>query len=50
MVGWVAGVIRRVQSGFIYHYAFMMIIGVLALLTLVVRAHLMAVLRIKNNN
>jgi len=34
LVGWVAGVIRRVQSGFVYHYAFMMIIGVLALLTL----------------
>jgi NADH-quinone oxidoreductase subunit L len=34
VVGWFAGVIRRVQSGFIYHYAFMMIIGVLALLTL----------------
>ena len=34
LVGWFAGVIRRVQSGFIYHYAFMMIIGVLALLTL----------------
>ena len=34
VVGWFAGVIRRVQSGFIYHYAFMMIIGLLALLTL----------------
>jgi NADH-quinone oxidoreductase subunit L len=34
LVGRVAGVIRRVQSGFVYHYAFMMIIGVLALLTL----------------
>ncbi len=34
VVGWFAGVIRRVQSGFVYHYAFMMIIGVLALLTL----------------
>jgi NADH-quinone oxidoreductase subunit L len=33
VVGWFAGVIRRVQSGFIYHYAFMMIIGVLVLLT-----------------
>jgi NADH-quinone oxidoreductase subunit L len=33
-VGWFAGVIRRVQSGFVYHYAFMMIIGVLVLLTL----------------
>ena len=34
VVGWFASVIRRVQSGFVYHYAFMMIIGVLALLTL----------------
>ena len=34
LVGWASAVIRRVQSGFIYHYAFMMIIGVLALLTL----------------
>jgi NADH-quinone oxidoreductase subunit L len=34
MVGWVASVVRRIQSGFVYHYAFMMIIGVLALLTL----------------
>jgi len=34
-VGWVAAVIRTLQSGFIYHYAFAMIIGVLVLLTLV---------------
>ena len=34
VVGWFAGVIRRVQSGFVYHYAFMMIIGVFVLLTL----------------
>jgi len=34
-VGWVAAVIRYLQSGFIYHYAFAMIIGVLVLLTLV---------------
>jgi NADH-quinone oxidoreductase subunit L len=34
VVGWTAGVIRRFQSGFIYHYAFMMIIGVFLLLTL----------------
>jgi len=33
-VGWVAAVIRYLQSGFIYHYAFAMIIGVLVLLTL----------------
>jgi NADH-quinone oxidoreductase subunit L len=34
VVGWFAGVIRRFQSGFVYHYAFMMIIGVFVLLTL----------------
>ena len=34
LVGWVAGVVRQVQSGYIYHYAFAMIIGILLLLTL----------------
>ncbi len=34
LVGWFASVIRHVQSGYIYHYAFAMIIGVLLLLTL----------------
>jgi NADH-quinone oxidoreductase subunit L len=34
VVGWSAAIIRRFQSGFIYHYAFMMIIGVFVLLTL----------------
>jgi len=33
LVGWVAGVVRRLQSGYIYHYAFAMIFGVLTLLT-----------------
>jgi len=33
LVGWFAGVVRLVQSGFIYHYAFFMIIGVSMLLT-----------------
>ena len=36
LVGWFAGVIRFVQSGYIYHYAFAMIIGMLGLLTLFV--------------
>jgi NADH-quinone oxidoreductase subunit L len=31
-VGWVAAVIRHLQSGFIYHYAFAMIIGILVLM------------------
>ena len=33
LVGWTAGVVRKLQSGYIYHYAFAMIIGVLLLLT-----------------
>jgi NADH-quinone oxidoreductase subunit L len=33
-VGWFAAVIRYLQSGFIYHYAFAMIIGILVLLTM----------------
>ena len=32
MVGWVAGVVRQVQTGYLYHYAFAMIIGLLLLL------------------
>ncbi|HKW36681.1 MAG TPA: NADH-quinone oxidoreductase subunit L [Burkholderiales bacterium] len=34
LVGWFAGVARWIQSGLIYHYAFFMIIGVVALLWL----------------
>jgi NADH-quinone oxidoreductase subunit L len=34
LVGWFAALIRHFQSGFIYHYAFTMIIGVLLLVTL----------------
>jgi len=33
LVGWVASVSRRLQSGYIYHYAFAMFIGILALVT-----------------
>jgi len=33
LVGWFAGVVRFLQSGYIYHYAFLMIIGVSVLLT-----------------
>jgi NADH-quinone oxidoreductase subunit L len=35
-IGWFASVIRFLQSGYIYHYAFAMIIGMLGLLTLFV--------------
>jgi len=34
LIGWFAGVTRRLQTGYIYHYAFTMIIGVFGLLTL----------------
>ena len=33
LVAWFAGVIRWVQTGYIYHYAFAMIIGVFVLMT-----------------
>jgi NADH-quinone oxidoreductase subunit L len=33
LVGWVSGMVRRLQSGYIYHYAFGMIIGVFVLMT-----------------
>ena len=32
-IGWFAGVSRRIQTGYIYHYAFTMIFGVLAFLS-----------------
>ena len=31
-VGWLSGVMRRLQSGYLYHYAFAMIIGLSVLL------------------
>jgi len=33
LVGWTASLVRHVQSGYVYHYAFTMILGVFALLT-----------------
>ena len=33
LVGWVAGVVRRVQTGYLYHYALAMILGVFVLMT-----------------
>ena len=33
VVAWISGVVRRLQSGYIYHYAFGMIIGVFVLMT-----------------
>ena len=31
-VGWISGVVRRVQTGYLYHYAFAMILGLMFLL------------------
>jgi len=33
VVGWTASLVRHVQSGYVYHYAFTMIVGLFALLT-----------------
>jgi NADH-quinone oxidoreductase subunit L len=33
VVGWFAGVIRWVQSGYIYHYAFAMLLGIIVLMS-----------------
>ncbi len=33
LMGWISSVVRRVQSGYIYHYAMAMILGVFVLMT-----------------
>ena len=33
VVGWFSAIVSRLQSGRVYHYAFMMIVGLFALLT-----------------
>jgi NADH-quinone oxidoreductase subunit L len=33
LVGWISGVVRKGQTGYLYHYALVMILGVFALLT-----------------
>ena len=33
LIGWAAGIVRQLQTGYIYHYAFTMIIGVLGLMS-----------------
>ncbi|HOB67188.1 NADH-quinone oxidoreductase subunit L [Ottowia sp.] len=33
VVGWVSGVARRLQSGYLYHYALVMILGIFVLMT-----------------
>ncbi|MBE9516867.1 MAG: NADH-quinone oxidoreductase subunit L [Proteobacteria bacterium] len=38
VVGWVSSVIRQVQTGYVYHYAFAMIIGLFVLITFYLHA------------
>jgi len=33
LTGWVSGIVRNIQSGYLYHYAFSIIIGVLAIMS-----------------
>ena len=33
LVGWIAGLVRRMQTGYVYHYALVMLLGVFALMT-----------------
>jgi NADH-quinone oxidoreductase subunit L len=33
LVGWFSGVARRLQTGYLYHYAFSMVVGVLLMMT-----------------
>ena len=33
LAGWVAGIVRRLQTGYIYHYALAMILGIFVLMT-----------------
>ena len=39
-VGWLSGVVRRIQTGLLYHYAFAMILGLLLLVSLFVMVRL----------
>jgi NADH-quinone oxidoreductase subunit L len=40
VVGRFSGIVRRLQSGYLYHYAFAMILGVIALLTWVLYTYI----------
>jgi NADH-quinone oxidoreductase subunit L len=42
LMGWVAGVVRRVQSGYLYHYALAMIVGLLVLMSYFVTGPMIA--------
>ena len=36
LMGWISGVVRKLQTGYLYHYAFVMILGIFVLLTIFV--------------
>ena len=33
LVGWVSGMVRRLQTGYVYHYALVMLLGIFVLMT-----------------
>ncbi|MDD2608971.1 MAG: NADH-quinone oxidoreductase subunit L [Giesbergeria sp.] len=33
LVGWIAGIVRRMQTGYVYHYALVMLLGIFGLMT-----------------
>jgi NADH-quinone oxidoreductase subunit L len=33
LVGWISGTVRKLQTGFLYHYALVMILGIFVLMT-----------------
>ena len=33
LVGWIAGLVRRMQTGYVYHYALVMLLGIFVLMT-----------------
>jgi NADH-quinone oxidoreductase subunit L len=33
LVGWISGIVRRLQTGYLYHYAFVMLLGVFVMLS-----------------
>jgi NADH-quinone oxidoreductase subunit L len=40
VIGWFSGVVRHFQSGYLYHYAFAMILGVVGLISWILYTHL----------
>jgi NADH-quinone oxidoreductase subunit L len=40
LVSWIASIVRQVQSGYLYHYAFAMIVCVIGIMTWTLYTHL----------